>query len=106
MRGTLAELSEITRGCNDPSPKVVLPDSVDDHARGQRIRSICDCVGEILAAASPSERFPVLRGQNREEASRGQNSWIVAITANGDMDVFDLVQVFDDLQKRILLRKR
>ena len=51
MRRLLAQLAEVARGGHQPAAEMILPDAVDDDARGERIVRLREPAGQRRAAA-------------------------------------------------------
>ena len=65
MRGALAHLAEIVGRADDAFAEMMLPDAIDHHARGQRIRSAL-----AIQRASASRRPSASLGHRHAPAAR------------------------------------
>ena len=87
MRRAFAEQSEVAR-CSDEAPsEMMLPNSIDQHASGQRIRGIGNRFRQLQTSAPFAERGRFGRAEDRQEASRNLVPQVLVIATDMHLQV-------------------
>src|SRR5262245_16051815 len=94
MCGTFTRLAEIVWRSDQSFAEMPLPDTVDHHARGQRVAGLREPFGELQSPAARERRLCVVTRENRREAFRRGLAGIVVIASN-EYFLLDRVAVFD-----------
>ena len=74
---------------------MVQPETVDEHATGERIRAAGDGQGELAAAAAFVERQAIGAGEHLEELARSDGAALIAVATDVDVAVARLLDVGD-----------
>ena len=95
MARRLGHVAEVIRGRDDADAEVVHPETVHEHARGERIGAAGDRQGEFAATAAFVERQAVRAGEDLEELAGGDGTALVAVAADVHVAVARLLGVGD-----------
>src|SRR5262245_59463714 len=82
MRRRLAARAEVAGRADEALAEVVQPDTVDHHARGERVVLARDGAGELQSAGAVLEGLALLGRKDREELARDlctRVGWIAAL---------------------------
>ena len=90
MRGGRAADAEVVFGGDEPLAKMMLPDAVDDHPRGERVVRPCQPVGQVLAAAARLVSRQRIAPEHGQKASRHLVTGPRRLATLLDLDVFPL----------------
>src|SRR5262249_56177307 len=91
--GGVGAEAEVAGSVDESRAEVVQPDTVDEHAGGERIVAAGDGLGEFEAAAAFLERLAVGAGEDFGEFAWNFGAAVVGIAANEDLDVVWFVLV-------------
>ena len=83
MRRTLAHTAKVRRCTNDALAKVILPDSIYHHTRGERVCLTSDRLSQLNSAAALSKRCGLAIAEDLQEAARSNLTKGFAIAPNG-----------------------
>ena len=82
MRRWFAEFAEVIRRAHDSFAKMMLPESVDQHSRRERIGRTGNPFGQFQAPAAFGNRRLILAREHAREAARDQFAEPVVTAAN------------------------
>src|ERR1700687_5141663 len=105
MRGLRPHIAEIAGRPHDPTPEMMLPDSIDDDPRRKGVGSVRDSLRQFQTPAAFRKGLGFAVAQERGQLARRRVSPVVDITADGHPDIMRVLAILDGLEERILYRE-
>ena len=89
-------VAQIVGRADQSLSEMMQPETINQHARGERVVSVRDCLREFESAAAAAERRTVRPGQYFQESARHNVAMVLSLSANKDRRILRSQAVLQD----------